>query len=77
MKKIYYEITESVVSVNENKTELTYGVKCLEDEKEIKRIDDMSPNKPAVEKFVNKLNKNGVDPIHLEEIAEDEMDGLI
>ena len=70
MKKIYYEIKETKVDVNE-KTVTTYGISCKEDGIVISSIDDISMDKDSVGRLAGLLNQLDLDPEQLEDVAED------
>lgn len=74
---IRYELTHCTVSVNENELVTSYGICCRKGKDILKSIPDISPNKPAVKKFVDKINKTGLPPEYLEEILEHNLDDMI
>ena len=45
---------------------ITYGIKC--DEVSVK---DVSPNKEEVTELIDRLNKYGLSPCHLQDVIED------
>lgn len=73
---ITYKINETVVEVNE-KVEISYGVSCLENGRELEIIKDLSTDKSKVKKLVNTCNSLQLDPVHLCDIAEDFIDETI
>ena len=70
MKTITYIINETAMTVNE-KTEISYGISCLEDGHEIESINDLSPDHNKVKQLVDTCNKLKLDPVHLNDVAED------
>ena len=70
MEKITYIINETALTVNE-KTEISYGISCFEDGHEIERIKDLSTNHNKVKQLVDTCNKLQLDPVHLNDVAED------
>lgn len=72
-----YELTECIISVNETESITSYGVKCLEGTQVVKEIQDISPNKPAVEKLIKLFNRSSLSLVHLEDVIEDKLDELI
>lgn len=75
--KFLYAIIETLVQVNEEETVTTYGISCSDGGTVLKEIPDISPNRPAVEELIQKMNTSGLDPIQLEEVVEDSLDDLI
>lgn len=49
----------------------TYGISVYDNNKLIKSVHDISVDKIAVEKLIEKLNKHGLSLCHLSEIIED------
>ena len=70
MNKIRYELTSAPVHVSED-TELSYGIRCFEDDVEKCCFADVLPDKHQVEKLVEICNELSLDPIHLPDVIED------
>lgn len=69
-KSIKYVLLRTIINISDQKAE-TYGIGCLEDGLLIRRIDDISPDGNVVEKLVSDCNELSLDPLHVEDIAED------
>ena len=74
---IKYELTNCTVSVNDEDIVTSYGIRCLIEGTFVKEIQDISPNKPAVESFIKEINKLGLPPEYLEDILENSLDDMI
>jgi len=70
MNKIHYEINETDLVVSEESV-ISYGISCIEGEKLVSKVQDLSPNKAEIEKLVNLCNELKLEPCHLNDIAED------
>ncbi|MBO4819086.1 MAG: hypothetical protein J5528_03000 [Firmicutes bacterium] len=70
MKKIYYEIKETKIDLNEE-TVTSYGISCKEDGIVISSIDDISTDRDSVGRLAGLCNELELDPLQLEEVAED------
>ena len=60
-----YTITQEEKSI-EGVAKTTYGIKC--DEVSVK---DVSPNKEDVTELIDRLNKYGLSPCHLQDVVTD------
>lgn len=60
-----YTITQEEKSI-EGVAKTTYGIKC--DEVSVK---DVSPNKEDVTELIDRLNKYGLSPCHLQDVIDD------
>ena len=60
-----YTITQEEKSI-EGVAKTTYGIKC--DEVSVK---DVSPNKEEVTELIDRLNKYGLSPCHLQDVVTD------
>ena len=60
-----YTILQEEKSV-EGVVKTTYGIKCEET-----AVNDVSPNKEEVAELIDRLNKYGLSPCHLQDVIED------
>ena len=60
-----YTILQEEKSV-EGVVKTTYGIKCEE-----MAVNDVSPNKKEVTELIDRLNKYGLSPCHLQDVIED------
>ena len=60
-----YSIIETIIE-SEGKQFKTYGVRCNECE-----VPDLSADRSAVQKLVEKCNRLNLSPCHLKDVAED------
>ena len=72
-----YILTESEINLEEEGRIMTYGISCIKNDVEIKKVEDLSPNRTAVKKFVKLLNKKKLDPVQLDEVIDDFIDDMI
>ena len=70
MKKITYELTETVCKLCETPV-ISYGIVCKKKGKIEKKYPDIMPDKVKIQELVDECNKSDVDPKHLEDIIED------
>ena len=67
---IIYTVKESKVRINE-KTYLSYGISCTKNGSAVAEVDDISVDREAVEKLAGMCNDLKLDPMQLEDVAED------
>lgn len=66
-----YKIQTQTINLNDNKSYISYGIIAISGEKIAITIDDVSTDKTAVEKLINKFNTQKLSLCHLEQAIED------
>ena len=69
-KRIRYEIKETAVCIGEE-IHTGYGISCLMEGAVVKEIEDLSTDRSSVETLAKACNELELDPIQLEDVAED------
>lgn len=70
-RKIRYVEFEETLWSEEVGFYIGYGIKVVENGKEMLKISDVSTDKDAVKALAEKCNKGCLDPIHLFDVIED------
>lgn len=65
-----YEIFKHIITIDDINIE-SYGIIVFENQKIVRRLFDVSTDHCALSRLVDSLNKNRVEPIHLDSIIED------
>lgn len=68
---VEYKIQTQTINLNDNKSYISYGIIAISSEKIAITIDDVSTDKTAVEKLINKFNTQKLSLCHLEQAIED------
>jgi hypothetical protein len=69
-KKVFYEVNEVDLCVNEDVVE-SYGIDCTLGGRKIASVSDISTDREHVERLAKLCNELGLDPSQLEDVAED------
>lgn len=65
-----YTITQDKKNID-GAVKTTYGIKCDEVSVKDVSVKDVSPNKEEVTELIDRLNKYGLSPCHLQDVIED------
>lgn len=68
---INYRLFEQTKFYNKSGYYTSYGIIVFDDEVHIRTVPDVSLDKSAVQKLVDKFNKYELDPCHLKQAIED------
>ncbi|MBQ8538053.1 MAG: hypothetical protein IJ433_00195 [Ruminococcus sp.] len=67
---VEYKIQTQTITLNDNQSYTSYGIVALSGEKVVTTVDDVSTDKIAVEKLVDKFNTYKLVLCHLEQAIE-------
>lgn len=68
---VEYKIQTQTININDKMSYTSYGIIAISGEKIAITIDDVSTDKTAVEKLINKFNTQKLSLCHLEQAIED------